>query len=135
MNPMQILITEREVPLPASQGHTDTIAQLCRELAALHFEPQAEALIASAMEREELESTYVGRGLAIPHARVEGLPAAAVYVARCEKSIGWPDEEADTVILLAVPAEQPELYLQILSKIMRWRMKNLSTAELRNILA
>ena len=135
MNPMQILITEREVPLPASQGHTDTIAQLCRELAALHFEPQAEALIASAMEREELESTYVGRGLAIPHARVEGLPAAAVYVVRCEKSIGWPDEEADTVILLAVPAEQPELYLQILSKIMRWRMKNLSTAELRNILA
>lgn len=135
MNPTQILITEREVPLPASQGHTDSIAQLCRELAALYFEPYAEAMIASALEREALESTYVGRGLAVPHARVEGLPAAAVYVARCESSIGWPDAPADTVILLAVPAAQPELYLQILSKIMRWRMKNLSMAELHNILA
>ena len=135
MNTAQILITEREAPILASQGHSNTIAQLCRELAALHFEHHAEALISSALEREELESTYVGRGLAVPHARVEGLPQAAVYIARCETAIGWPDDAADTIILLAVPAEQPELYLQLLSKVMRWRMKGLSTAELRNMLA
>ena len=134
MNTTPILITEREIALPAEQGHHGSISLLCRELAAIHFTQQAEALTASALEREALEPTYVGRGLAVPHARVAGLPAAAVYVAHCTSPIPWPEEQADTVILLAVPAEQPELYLQLLSKIMRWRMKGLCTAELKSLL-
>ena len=134
MNTTPILITERETALPSEQGYHSSIARLCHELAALHFEQQAESLTASALEREELESTYVGRGLAVPHARVSGLPAAAVYIARCEAPIPWPEEQADTVIFLAVPAEQPELYLQLLGKIMRWRMKGLCTAELKSLL-
>lgn len=134
MNSTPILITEREVALPAEQGHHSSIVLLCHELAALHFEQQAESLTASALEREALEPTYVGRGLAVPHARVAGLPAAAVYIAHCDTPIPWPEEQADTVILLAVPAEHPELYLQLLGKTMRWRMKGLGTAELKSLL-
>lgn len=135
MNPTTILITERQTALPCCGNHHATIATLCRELAELHFPNAAEALLASALERESMEPTYVGRGLAVPHARVEGLPAAAVYLAACECSIPWPQESADTVVLLAVPAERPDLYLQLLSKLMRWRMKGLSTAQLRELLA
>ena len=134
MNTTQILITEREAALPATQDYRSTIGLLCQELAELHFRQHASAMKDSAMEREALEPTYVGRGLAVPHARVAGLPAAAVYVARCESSICWPDEAADTVILLAVPAEQPELYLQLLSKIIRWRMKGMSPGTLKECL-
>ena len=135
MNSIKILVSEREGTLHTEQqGYHNVISQLCRELAELHFEQEAEAMVASALEREALEPTYVGRGLAVPHARVAGLPAAAIYIAACEPAIAWPEEAADTVVLLAVPAEQPELYLQLLSQVMRWRMKKQSVAQLRELL-
>ena len=62
------------------------------------------------------------------------LPAAAIYITTCEPAICWPLETADTVVLIAVPAEQPELYLQLLGKVMRWRMKKQSVAQLRELL-
>ncbi len=135
MNSIKILVSEREGTLHTEQrGYHNVISQLCRELAELHFEQEAEAMVASALEREALEPTYVGRGLAVPHARVAGLPVAAIYIATCEPAIAWPEEAADTVVLLAVPAEQPELYLQLLSQVMRWRMKKQSVAQLRELL-
>ena len=42
---------------------------------------------------------------------------------------------ATGVSLPPVPEEAPELYLQLLSKTMRWRMKGQSLAELREQLA
>lgn len=135
MNSTKILVIERESALHAkTQEYHSVISQLCRELAELHFEQESEAMVASALEREALEPTYVGRGLAVPHARVAGLPAAAIYIAACEPAIAWPQDAADTVVLLAVPAEQPELYLQLLSQVMRWRMKKQSVAQLRELL-
>lgn len=135
MNSIKILVSEREGTLHTEQqGYHNVISQLCRELAELHFEQEAEAMVASALEREAQEPTYVGRGLAVPHARVAGLPAAAIYIAACEPAIAWPQDAADTVVLLAVPAEQPELYLQLLSQVMRWRMKKQSVAQLSELL-
>lgn len=87
------------------------------------------AVAESALGREALESTYVGRGLAVPHARICGLPEAGVYIARCDPGIPWPDEAARLVVLLVVPEEAPGLYLQLLSHIMRWRMKGGSDPE------
>lgn len=106
---------------------------MAHELADIQYPKQAHDLEISALERENVESTYVGRGLAIPHARVEGLQSAAVYIARREQGLAWAKEVADTVILLAVPEEQPDVYLHLLSKLMRWRMKGLSMAQLREI--
>lgn len=135
MNSLKIHVIKREYALHTEhRGYHSVITQLCRELAELHFEQEAEAIAASAMEREALEPTYVGRGLAVPHARVAGLPAAAIYICPCEPAVCWPQEAADTVVLIAVPAEQPELYLQLLGKVMRWRMKNQSVAQLRELL-
>lgn len=134
-NNFQIQFIERSSSLAPSAEHLSTIRLMAQELAELLYPEHAEAMVESALAREAQESTYVGRGLAVPHARVAGLPGAAVYVARCEEGIAWPQQAADTVVLLAVPEEAPELYLQLLSKTMRWRMKGQSLAELREQLA
>ena len=115
----QIPDSLRALPLPTATHYHQIISLLCNELAELYFPEAAEALIHSAMEREELESTYVGRGLAIPHARVEGLPHAAIYTATAPQGIDWNGNMATTITLLAVPADQPELYLQMMSKVVR----------------
>lgn len=126
MSTSPFFITERSEKLQNTQDYHQLISQLCHELAELRYPGQGEALAASALEREGLEPTFVGRGLAVPHARVEGLYEAAVYIARGE-GIDWGGNKADTVVLLVVPADQPELYLTMLSEVIRWRMHGKST--------
>ncbi len=118
-----IHIFERNAPLPEGENYPGIISLLCREATATHCPESAELAQYSAMEREAQEPTYVGRGMAIPHARVEGLANACVYLARSEAGIPWPEEAAHTVVLLVVPAEQPDLYLQLLRRIVQWRIK------------
>ena len=115
-------LAERAAVLPVDIRSEECIRLLAHEAATLHFSGCGEVLAESALNRELVESTYLGHGLAVPHARVEGLSAAMVYVAR-GAGIPWPDEPADCVVLLCVPAERPELHLQLLSKVVRWRMK------------
>lgn len=111
--------TLRTLPLPTVKHYHQIISLLCNEVAELYFPNAAEALTRSALEREELEPTYVGRGLAIPHARVEGLPHAAIYTATAPQGIDWNGNTATTITLLVVPADQPELYLQMMSQVVR----------------
>lgn len=117
-----VRIVQRQAELSGSMSREECIHLLAREAAELWYPGLAEALAHAAIERESTESTYLGRGLAVPHARVPELPHAAVYLAQSE-GLSWPEEAAQCVALLCVPAEQPELHLQLLSKIVRWRMK------------
>lgn len=108
--------------IPAEMGREEVIRTLAQEVAAEHFPGMGELLAETALEREAAEPTYLGRSLAVPHARVRGLSAAVVYVAPAERVL-WHEEPVECVALLCVPEERPELHLQLLSRIVRWRMK------------
>lgn len=97
---------------------------LAVEVAELLGMPElAEHIRCSALEREKEESTYVGLGLAVPHARLPHLDQAVVYVARSAEGLPWPEEKAYVISLLVVPEYRPELHLQLLSRIVRARSK------------
>ena len=117
-----VRIVQRQAGLSGSMSREECIQLLAHEAAELWYPGMAEALAHAALARESSEPTYLGRGLAVPHARVPELPHAAVYLAHSE-GVSWPEESAECIALLCVPAEQPELHLQLLSKIVRWRMK------------
>ena len=119
---VEVRLSVREECLPVGMQRTGCIRQMAQEAARCWFPGMEGVLVEAALTREDEESTWLGRGLAVPHARVAGLPCAAVYVA-CAPGIAWPEEPADCVALLCVPAECPDLYLQLLSKLVRWRMK------------
>ncbi len=100
----------------------DAIIKLANALAQRAGMADAQPLILSALQREACEPTYIGRGMAMPHARVEGASYAGVCVAHAPAGIPWQGELAQLIIFLAVPEEQPELYLQFMSRLVRWRM-------------
>ena len=81
---------------------------------------QPETLTAWALEREEEISTYLGRGIALPHARVEALQQPLLCVGRSPAGIPWPEEPARLIFFLCVPEHQPELYLHFVSRLLRW---------------
>ncbi len=128
---MKVQVRVRREALSGVRDAREAIERLSQEYAiGARGTVGAAEVAASALAREAAGSTYIGRGLAIPHARLQGLPEAGVYVAQSDEGIPWADEPAQLIILLVVPAEMPELYLQILSRLVRWRMKGGEVASL-----
>lgn len=123
------LILVREAELCETSNAPFVVRMMAAELAeAVGY--CAAALERAAMEREQSEPTFVGRGLAVPHARVSGLPGSAIYVARSTAGIPWAEGVAHVVLFTAAPEEYPEQYLKLLSAATRWRMSYASMEKL-----
>lgn len=123
---MKVQVRVRGQFLSGKEDVQAVIRQMAQEYAAdAGIAGRAQELAASVLGREASEPTYVGRGLAIPHARLQGLAEAGVYAAEVQggQGIPWPQETAWLIILLVVPEEAPELYLEILSRLVRWRLE------------
>ena len=105
--------------------HADDRRQLVHELTAATcgaagLDPLAiEALV---WEREEALSTGIGQGVALPHARIEGLrhPIVAVGISETGIDFDAPDgKPANVVFLLLTPADNPSIQLVLSSEIAR----------------
>ncbi len=78
-----------------------------------------ERLERSLLDRERSLSSYIGHGIAIPHARIEGLSGALVAFARIRGGVlvQGRHERARMAFLLLTPAENPRLHIRLLSRI------------------
>ncbi len=119
----ETLVWVREDELPTGEAHVDLVRLMAGELAELTGW-RKRTLVNTALDREAQDSTYLGYGLAIPHARVFGLTQPAVYLARSTPGVDWQGCLARLVFLIVVPEECPEWHLQLLSRIVRWRQKS-----------
>ena len=119
----ETLVWVREDELPTGETHVDLVRLMAGELAELTGW-RKRTLVNTALDREAQDSTYLGYGLAIPHARVFGLTQPAVYLARSTPGVDWQGCPARLVFLIVVPEECPEWHLQLLSRIVRWRQKS-----------
>lgn len=115
-------ILARAEELPQDAGYLEVVTLMAQELSDSVPGTDAAQVVRCALEREACEATYVGRGMAVPHARVPGLDKAMVYIARSRGGITWQRGTATLVVLLAVPEECAELHLQLLGQLMRWRL-------------
>lgn len=73
-------------------------------------------------DRERLSATAVGRGVAIPHAYVDGIPRVMLLFARLAEPLEYaaPDNvPVDLVVLLVGPAEAQTGHLPLLARITR----------------
>jgi CBS domain containing-hemolysin-like protein/mannitol/fructose-specific phosphotransferase system IIA component (Ntr-type) len=78
-----------------------------------------DVIMLSVVEREKLASSYIGRGLAIPHARLKDLVTPMVIVARLKTPIPAPipNEVINLLFLLLTPADTPRIHQILLSHI------------------
>lgn len=86
----------------------------------LELEP--ERVVDALVEREELGSTSVGEGFAIPHCKTQGLAQIAIALARFTDGIdfGGSDHNAVRFVFVVLsPPDQPAAHLQVLSQIAR----------------
>ena len=74
------------------------------------------------MQREKLGSTGVGRGIAIPHGRIAGLPRIVSLFAKLEEPIDFEaldGEPVDLIFLLLAPEHAGADHLKALARISR----------------
>ena len=90
-----------------------------KRLAPNELPMSAETIMLSVIEREKLISSYVGRKLAIPHARLKSLARPVVVVARLKDPIPAPvpHETINMLFILLTPADIPRIHQVLLSHI------------------
>ena len=85
-----------------------------------HTDLDASAIVGFLNAREDLGSTALGAGVAIPHGRVKGLkqPIAAFFKLKDPIEFAAPDgEPVSILIFLLVPEKATQQHLEILSSI------------------
>ena len=84
---------------------------------------RSEAEILEALQaRERLGSTALGRGVALPHARLEGSPPPVALFARLRRPVNFEsrdEEPVDLVILVLWPESSPDGFLPALAETCR----------------
>ena len=80
---------------------------------------RADAIARAVMERERLASTYLGKGLAMPHARLPGLEKPVLLVVRSTTGIPveGTTERARLLFVLLTPAGQPRVHQKLQARI------------------
>jgi PTS system nitrogen regulatory IIA component len=100
---------------------TQLLAEIARRAAeAARLDPKA--VLSALNAREQLGSTGVGHGVAVPHARIAGLPRLLGLFARLAHAIDFAaidDQPVDIVFLMLIPAEAGNEYLAALSAVSR----------------
>jgi len=79
-------------------------------------------IVAATMERERLGSTGVGTGVALPHARLDGIDKVHVVFARLETPLEYDsidERPVDLVALLIAPSDAGGAHLRALAKVSR----------------
>jgi fructose-specific phosphotransferase system IIA component len=100
----------------------EALAAITDLLAAGVDAGNAQALLSKVLAREELASTGIGEGIAIPHAVSSSVPATVMAVARLAKPVDFTavdGQPVDLVFLLVGPEGSSGVHLQILSKLAR----------------
>ena len=97
------------------------LADIARHAAdAAGLDPKA--VLSALNAREELGSTGVGHGVALPHARIAGLPQLLGLFARLARPIDFAavdDQPVDLVFLILIPTTAGNEYLAALSAVSR----------------
>lgn len=104
---------------PGSKRHL--LQELADAAAAVSGLP-AKPILDSLIQREKLGTTGVGDGLAIPHAKVPGLPKLMGFFARLARPVEFDaldDKPVDIVFLLLAPEDAGAEHLKALARIAR----------------
>ncbi len=86
-----------------------------------------DAFLRSIRKRENLESTGIGKGLAIPHARTDTVDGVVMAFARSEHGVDFQsldNKPAHLIFLIASPEREKSVYIKVLAHTSRLLRKD-----------
>ena len=102
-----------------SRSQKNTLEVISNKMAELTSTNKDE-IFQKLYEREKLGTTAFGNGIAIPHARVEGIQNAKIIILKLTEAIDFNSidgNKVDIVMSLFVPHDNNEMHIELLSSI------------------
>ena len=118
-----ILVREASILDLKSTTKDDLLAEMASSLAAAEPVLEADALLGVLREREALQSTGIGEGVAIPHGKVQGLDRLVAAFARSTGGVDFDSidgQPTQLLFLLIVPEQSGGQHLKALARISRF---------------
>jgi len=106
-----------------------------RLIAAHDLDASCRDIVSAAIERERLGSTGVGNGVALPHARIEGLEKVVAGFARLSEPMVFDSVDGrpvDLVAFLLAPSNAAGEHLRALARVSRQLRREENRARLRS---
>lgn len=119
---IQNLVTTEQVHLDLAPVDCDDALQQVAQVMANEVGVPAETVAGGLIEREQLGSTAIAGGFAIPHCKLRGLDHIHISMFRFATPVPFGFAEAEPVVFVfgvLSPPDQPALHLQALSQIAR----------------
>lgn len=118
-------LTRPELIFPdlPSQDRETVLRAFAERIAGLGLVKDGEGLLRMLLEREQLGSTGIGSGIAIPHSKIPGLRQGIVAVGMVHGGVDFGAADGQPVrlfFLVLSPSGAPAEHLQVLATISRW---------------
>lgn len=123
MKIMDILVRDRAILDLTSDTKQAVLEEMARATAAAEPGLNAERLLSVLMDREALQSTGIGEGVAIPHGKISGLDHIVASFARSVKGVDFESIDGQPThlfFLLVVPEHSGGQHLKALARISRF---------------
>lgn len=116
------ILSEASVVVLSEKSSKEQVLHSLADRAAQFIGIDAGEVFAAVNEREQLGSTGLGNGIAIPHGRLAGLPAVTAVFARLAEPVDFEavdDQPVDLVMLLLAPIGAGADHLKALARVAR----------------
>jgi PTS system nitrogen regulatory IIA component len=116
------LLDPAAVTLRVSAPGKRQVLSVIADVAARVLGVDADAVLDGLMEREAAGSTGVGHGVAIPHARVDGIERVRAIFVRLETPVAFgsvDDKPVDLLVALLAPRDASAQHLRALARVSR----------------
>jgi PTS system nitrogen regulatory IIA component len=123
MNIMEILVKDAVILDLGVRTKRDVLAEMAAALAKVEPRIEADRLLDVLLEREALQSTGIGEGVAIPHGKMPGLDHLVAAFARSSEGVDFESIDGQPThhfFLLVVPEHSGGQYLKALARISRF---------------
>lgn len=123
MKIMDILVKDAVVLSLKAKDKNGILEEMSRSLAAAEPSVPADELLSVLIDREELQSTGIGEGVAIPHGKMAGLDCLMATFARSDDGVDFASidgKPTQLYFMLVVPEHSGGQHLKALARISRF---------------
>jgi mannitol/fructose-specific phosphotransferase system IIA component (Ntr-type) len=113
-----LLTIETTLPAVTTRRRDDVLMEIAGRIASHHPAIPSARLASALFKREDLMTTALADGVAIPHARMPGLAHPVAAFARSAQGIDWSAQDGGlthVIFVLVVPDEAGSPHLRLLA--------------------
>lgn len=123
MKIMDILVKDAVILDVGVRSKREVLGEMANALAKCEPQIESDRLLEVLLEREALQSTGIGEGVAIPHGKMVGLDRLVASFARSTEGVDFDSIDGQAThhfFLLVVPEHSGGQYLKALARISRF---------------